>query len=81
MNKNKIINKWQRGGMTTDKSIKTEIEQDVVIMASNNPSCGLFIVMPINARASLWLNDETQARKLAMDLANETQGRVICLLD
>ncbi len=57
---------------------ETSTGKDVVIMVANNPSWEKFIVMPCNARASLWLNDETQARKLALDLANETQGRVIC---
>jgi hypothetical protein len=63
-------NDWSKRETTTEK--------DVVIMVSNNPSWEKFIVMPCNARASVWLNDETKARKLALDFANETQGRVIC---
>ena len=63
-------NDWSRRETTTEK--------DVVIMVCNNPSWEKFIVMPCDARASVWLNDETKARKLALDFANETQGRVIC---
>jgi hypothetical protein len=63
-------NDWSKRETTTAK--------DVVIMVANNPSWEKFIVMPCDARASVWLNDETKARQLAQDFANETQGRVIC---
>jgi len=57
---------------------ETSTKMDVVLMVANNPSWEKFIVMPCDARASVWLNEETKARQLAQDFANETQGRVIC---
>ena len=66
MNKNKMINR------------KIRLRRHVLILKSNNPSWEKFIVVPCDTRASVWLNDETQARILALNLAYESQGRVIC---
>ena len=66
MNKNKIINR------------KIRLRRQVLVLKTMGPGAEKFYVVPCDDRASVWLNDETQARKLALDLANESQGRLIC---
>lgn len=66
MNKNKMINR------------KIRLRRQVLILRSITSTDEKFYVMPCDDRPSIWVDDETQARTLALDLANESQGRVIC---